>query len=343
MIKLGRLYVKLSHFVLEDISLDIETGDYFMLVGPTGSGKTLLLETIAGLHPLRGGTIWLDDKDITTLQTEKRHIAIVYQDSALFPHLSVAENILFGLRIRHIKGNDIKKRLNDIVDLVGIEHLLTRKTINLSGGERQKVALARCLIIKPRVLLLDEPLSALDTQSRTGLQIELKRIHKESNITIIHVTHDFEETLAMGKHAAVLKLGKIEQVGIPEYIYRKPNSEFVARFTMMRNIFPGRLSEDYIFDTGSLRLITNFVCGEASHACIRPEDVGLSIEPEGNSPNSFRGHISFVDDRGTIIYVTVKIPFEICCILTRNNYINMDLHLGMQVVVYLKPEAIHLF
>jgi ABC-type Fe3+/spermidine/putrescine transport system ATPase subunit len=344
MIKLSNIYTKVSSFALQNINLDIDTGDYFMLVGPTGSGKTLLLETIAGLHSLKSGTIWLDDEDISSLQPDKRHIAIVYQESALFPHLSVAENITFGLKIKKTKGSDIKKRLNEMANLVGVRHLLERKPINLSGGEKQKVALARSLAIEPKVLLLDEPLSALDPEARSVLQNELKRIHKEFGITVVHVTHDFEETLAIGKHAAIIGLGKIEQVGTPEQIFRKPNSEFVARFTLMRNIFHGHMSGDHIFDTGTVSFITESSAhDEVRHACIRPDDVSLSIEYDKDSPNVFCGNVTHIDDRGQIIYVTVKIPVDICCMITRNSFRDMALQVGKPVTVNLKGDAIHLF
>ncbi len=343
MIKLDKLCLKLPHFALEDISLEIESGDYFMLVGPTGSGKTLLLETIAGLRSINSGSIWVDNEDITLLPPERRHVAIVYQDSALFPHISVAENIAFGLRMRRTKGSNIKRKLKEMAGLVGVEQLLERKPVNLSGGEKQKVALARSLIIGPKVLLLDEPLAAIDAETRSGLQAELKRVHKELGVTIIHVTHDFEETLSTGKHAAVIRSGRIQQVGTPEQIFRKPESEFVAHFTMMRNVFAGHLDGQSVFSTGAMRLNTRSKTENVNHACIRPDDVTISFEAQPDESNSFRGIVTRIDDRGQMFYVTVNVPPEVSCMLTRNTFAGMGLELGMPISVILKREAIHLF
>jgi len=204
MLNLKGLHVELPTFALSDINLDIDSGDYFMMVGPTGSGKTLLLETIAGLHSLKSGEIWFDNRNITNLEPEKRGIGMVYQDCALFPHLSAANNITFGLKLRKKSAVDIRKKLAEMATLVKVEHLLDRKPDRLSGGEKQKVALARSLILEPHLLLLDEPLSALDPDTRERLQYELKQIHRRLGITIVHVTHDFEETFSSGKHVAVI-------------------------------------------------------------------------------------------------------------------------------------------
>lgn len=236
MLSLRGLRVEVGNFALRDIDLSIETGDYFMVVGPTGAGKTLLLETIAGLYPVHSGEIWLNGENITRLEPERRGVGIVYQDSALFPHLSVADNIVFGLKVRRSAG-DIERQLNDMAALVKVGHLLGRKPQSLSGGEKQKVALARSLIVKPQLLLLDEPFSALDPETRESLRWELRRIHAEFGTSMIQVTHDFEEALLLGKHAALVGEGQLKQVGTPEDIFRHPNSEFVAGFTMMKNVF----------------------------------------------------------------------------------------------------------
>ena len=243
------LWVELEEFRLCDINLEIAAGEYFVVLGPTGAGKTVLLETIAGLHRPRRGRILLAGEDITHAPPERRGIGFVYQDYALFPHLSVAGNIAFGLRLRGMGRGEIEKRVAAIGRLLGIEHLLHRMPGTLSGGEAQRVALARALVIEPRLLLLDEPLSALDPETREGLQRELGRIHRELGTTTIHVTHDFEEAVALGDRIAVLREdrldeglreGRIVQVGRPEEIFRRPASEFVARFVGVRNIFRGQ-------------------------------------------------------------------------------------------------------
>jgi ABC-type sugar transport system ATPase subunit len=230
MIKLLDVCLDLGQFALKHVSLEVQKGDYFMLVGPTGAGKTVLLESIAGLHRIKAGQIWLDGLRVNNLEPEDRGITLVYQDCALFPHMSVAENINFGLRVRRKTVAEINTERKWIVDLLGLGPLLSRKPNNLSGGEKQKVSLARSLVIRPRLLLLDEPLSALDWQVRQDLQQELKRLHQILGITVIHVTHDFEEALALGGHMAVIEGGQIKQTGTPEEIFRQPGSEFVARF-----------------------------------------------------------------------------------------------------------------
>jgi ABC-type sugar transport system ATPase subunit len=348
MISLRKVNLEFRNFALHDINLEVESGDYFLLVGPTGAGKTLLLEMIAGLHKVKTGEIWIDDEDVTLLDPENRNIGMVYQDCALFPHLSVAENIVFGLKVRHVAKKSIKKVLDEIASLLEIGNLMDRKPEKLSGGEKQKVALARALAIRPRLLLLDEPLSALDPETREGLQLELKRIHHDLSITVIHVTHDFDEALVLGKHIAVIGEGKIRQVGTPEEIFRQPNSEFVARFTMMRNILSGELvqkNEDIsVFHSGNLELTTTTPKKGASHACIRPDDITLSTDLSFHDcPNSFTGAIARIEDRGMAVHVIINVPPEICCLVSRRKFIEMGLIIGQKVKITFNPDSVHVF
>jgi len=234
MISIKNLKVNLGDFLLQNINLDIEPGEYFIVLGPTGAGKTVLLESIAGLYPVLEGEVWIGDKEITDLSPEKREIGIVYQDQVLFPHLSVEKNIAFGLKMRKCPKNEAKAKIDAIVEVVGISHLLRRSPATLSGGEKQKVALARALVTEPKVLLLDEPLSALDPETREKMQGELREMHRKVVVTIIHVTHDFEEAIALGHRVAVLNDGCIAQMGTPEEFLRRPSSEFVARFALSR-------------------------------------------------------------------------------------------------------------
>jgi ABC-type sugar transport system ATPase subunit len=348
MISLRALNLEFRNFALHDINLEVESGDYFLLVGPTGAGKTLLLETIAGLHKVKNGEIWIDDRDITLLEPEKRNIGMVYQDSVLFPHLSVADNIVFGLKVRQLAARDIKKELEEIASLVDVRHLLDRKPGKLSGGEKQKVALARALAVRPRLLLLDEPLSALDPETHEGIQQELKRIHHELSITVIHVTHDFDEALVLGKHIAVIGEGSIRQVGTPEEIFREPNSEFVARFTMMRNILPGKLIRESeslsTFRSGRMELVTTTHKEGASHACIRPDDITLSTDLSfHDGPNSFTGTIARIEDRGMAFHVIIDVPPEVCCLVTRRKFSEMGLIPGQNVKITFNPDSVHVF
>lgn len=364
-VEIRYLWVDLEEFRLCDINLDITDGEYFIVLGPTGAGKTVLLETIAGLHQPRKGRILLAGEDVTHAPPERRGTGFVYQDYALFPHLSVAGNIAFGLRLRRMGRGVIEERVTAIGRLLGIEHLLRHVPGTLSGGEAQRVALARALVVEPRLLLLDEPLSALDPETREALQRELGRIHQELGTTTIHVTHDFEEAVALGDRIAVLKEerlgdsrreGRIVQVGTPEEIFRRPANEFVARFVGVRNIFRGEaLSEESGYKLVSLdpsagsghrgvEIVAVTELEGPVHASIRPEEVVLSREPlRSSARNAFRGQIVSISDRGTVAYVTVRIPPDFICMITRRSLEEMNLREGMWVHIAFKASAVHVF
>ena len=348
MIAIKNLKVNLGDFLLQDINLDIEPGEYFIVLGPTGAGKTVLLEAIAGLYPVLEGEVWIGDKEITDLSPEKRGIGIVYQDQALFPHLSVEGNIAFGLEMRKHPKDEIKSKTDAIAEMVGISHLLKRSPVTLSGGEKQKVALARALVTEPKVLLLDEPLSALDPETRERMQGELREIHHKVMVTIIHVTHDFEEAIALGQRVAVLNDGCIAQVGTPEEFLRQPSSEFVARFALSRNVFSGRVVgiEDgcALIDIGGTKLrATTETKGEV-RLSLRPEDILISKEPlQSTARNCFLGVVSEIADRGSVIYVTVTLPPDFICIITRQAFDELRLRKGARVWITFKASAIHVF
>ena len=348
MIQIKNLCVDLGDFLLRDINLTVEAGEYFVILGPTGAGKTVLLESIAGLYPPKSGEIWLRGNEVTQLGPEKRGISIVYQDHALFPHLSVAENIAFGLKLHKRPHSEMTAVLNWLSDLLDIVHLLDRRPDTLSGGERQKVALARALSVKPEVLLLDEPLSALDTETREGVQRELRQLHNKLRITTIHVTHDFEEAIALGDRIAVLGDGCIKQIGAPDEIFRQPNSEFVARFAMVRNIFTGEVVSK---ENGSAALCTEEIEIVAVtdlrgkfHGSVRPEDILISPEPlHSSARNSLRGTITSIINKGSTLYLTVTVPPDFICLVTRRSFEDMGLAEGQQVYLTFKASAVHIF
>jgi molybdate/tungstate transport system ATP-binding protein len=348
LIELKKLGLDFRTFSIRDIDLHIQKNEYFILVGPTGAGKTLLLETIAGLHPVNRGEIWLDKVNVTGLQPEKRRISLVYQDSALFPHLSVAENIVFGLRIRKTDKKDILNSLDEIAAAVGVTHLLKRKPRSLSGGEKQKIALARALIIKPELLLLDEPLTSLDQETRDVIREELKTLHRSFGATTIHVTHDFEEAVSMGDRVAVLGEGRIRQVGTPEEVFRKPNSAFVAHFTMAQNIFPGEVQKtrgQTQFKTGNLEFLVSdsFTPGKCT-AVLRPEDITISTgERKSLEANVFTGTVNHIVDRGATLVITVDLSTKIVCLLTRRQFADLGPSTGQKVSLHFNPEAVHIF
>jgi ABC-type sugar transport system ATPase subunit len=348
MIRVRNLWVDLGDFVLQNANLDISNGEYFVILGPTGAGKTVLLESIAGLYSLKEGRIWLDGKEVTKLEPEKRGVSIVYQDQMLFPHLSVRDNIIFGLRIRKIRPSEIEQTLSWLAGLLEIHHLLNRRPETLSGGEKQKVALARALSVKPKLLLLDEPLSALDLSSREILQRELRKIHEQYRVTTVHVTHDFEEAIALADRVAVIGDGCIQQTGTPEQIFRQPGSEFVARFAMVRNIFRGEVvsgeKEDALFYVDGTCLFVVTEHRGKCHASLRPEDIIVSHAPFPSSArNSFSGVITAIVDKGSTLLLTVKVPPDFVCLVTRNSFDAMELAVGNQIYLTFKASAINIF
>jgi ABC-type sugar transport system ATPase subunit len=348
MIKVRNLWVDLGDFVLRGANLDISNGEYFVVLGPTGAGKTVLLESIAGLYPLKEGRIWLNGEEVTKLEPEKRGISIVYQDQMLFPHLSVRDNIIFGLRVQKMRPSETEKILDWLTELLEINHLLNRKPDTLSGGEKQKVALARALSVKPKLLLLDEPLSALDPNNREVLQRELRKIHEQYRVTTVHVTHDFEEAIALADRVAVIGDGRIQQIGTPEQIFRQPNSEFVARFAMVRNIFRGEVVSgdkgDALFYIGGTRLFVVTEHRGKCHASLRPEDIIVSHAPFPSSArNSFSGIITSVIDKGSTLLLTVSVPPDFVCLVTRNSFDAMELSVGNQIYLTFKASAVNIF
>jgi molybdate/tungstate transport system ATP-binding protein len=348
MIEIKNLHVELGGFTLNDISLKINEGEYFIILGPTGAGKTVLLETIAGLNRCRSGEIWLGGKDVTRLEPEARRVSIVYQDHALFPHLSVKENIVFGLKLRKTKPHEMELRLDGTVQLLKLEQLLPRRPDTLSGGEKQKVALARAIVTMPEVLLLDEPLGALDPETRENVQQELIKLQSQLSITVLHVTHDFEEAIAMGSRVAVMGGGSLKQVGTPEEIFRHPDSEFVARFVMARNILPGiaerRDGAGVVFKAGPVEFVTAGLMEGNCQASIRPEDILITRDPvHGIAPNCFPAVISQIVNKGSVFYITADIPPELTCMVTRHSFKEMGLHTGMHVYLTISPASVHLF
>jgi spermidine/putrescine transport system ATP-binding protein len=228
---------------VDDLSLDIEEGEFFSMLGPSGCGKTTTLRMIGGFEEPSYGTVYLGGRDVTDLPPYQRDVNTVFQSYALFPHLDVFENVAFGLRRKRVDKGEIQKRVMDSLRLVDLPGFERRKPNQLSGGQRQRVALARALVNEPKVLLLDEPLGALDLKLRKQMQLELKRIQHEVGITFIYVTHDQEEAMTMSNRLAVMRHGKVEQIGEPEEVYEYPATEFVAGFLGASNLLDGEIKE----------------------------------------------------------------------------------------------------
>ncbi len=221
-----------------DLDLDIRKGELIALLGPSGCGKTTTMRAIAGLMPVKSGHVRLDGTDITRVPANKRAVGLVFQSYALFPHLSVYENVAFGLKLKGMRGAELEAKVQSGLKSVGLSNFANRRPAELSGGQQQRVALARSMVMEPKVLLLDEPLSNLDARLRLEMRTELQRVQKETGVTMIFVTHDQAEALALADRIVVMKSGKIEQIGSPEDIYNRPTSSFVADFVGFENIFP---------------------------------------------------------------------------------------------------------
>ena len=345
MIEVKGLRVSLGEFRLKDVDLSIDEGDFFVLMGPTGAGKTVFMEAIAGLVPVLGGSIAIGGTDMTRLPPERRGVGIMYQDYALFPHLTVARNITYGLRYRRHDRESSGKRFRKLVDDLGIGHLLHRRPETLSGGELQRAALARALMVEPRVILLDEPLSALDPGFREDIRLLLKHIHKGSGITFLMVTHDFSEALTLATKAAVMNEGAIMQTGSVQDIFQRPSSSFVADFVGMKNVFPALLNGSRA-TVGGLPVDLPCPSPDANgYIALRPEDIVISMRPlESSIRNSFAGIVSSIIDQGFLYEVHIRVQETVFkSLVTKGSAVDLGLDVGTRVQISFKASAVHMF
>lgn len=348
MLQVKNLCVRLGTFVLNNLNLEVNDGEYFVLLGPTGSGKTVLLESIAGLNPIISGQVLINGQDVSDLNIGQRRIGFAFQDYALYRHLSVRDNISFGLMWKDMRANEINKAVDQAIELLNLKGLLEKSPWTLSGGESQKIALARAIAIRPDLLILDEPLSAVDAETREDFEKDLKDLHKRLKLTTIHVTHAFEEAISLGDRIAVIMGGQILQVGTPEEIFRQPQSEAVARFLITRNIFSGEASGGSdgqgIFSVNGTKMIANTARRGSLHASIRPEDILLSRQPIASAgDNSLSGIVTRIVDRGSAIYVRVKVPPEFACLILRRSLKELNLSEGQQVFVTFGASDVNIF
>jgi spermidine/putrescine transport system ATP-binding protein len=271
---------------VDKLDLDLASGEFFTLLGPSGCGKTTTLRMIAGFEQPSAGEIRIEGADVAGLPPHKRPTNTVFQSYALFPHMNVEDNVAFGLRRKRVPKEEIGKRVAAELERVGLSAEAKRRPAQLSGGQQQRVALARALVNLPKVLLLDEPLGALDLKLRKGLQLELKRIQREVGITFVYVTHDQEEALTMSDRIAVMNHGRVEQVGDPEDVYERPATTFVAGFIGVSNLMPATVAEEGVvrLDQGpTVRSDTNGLGGGARcYAVVRPEKLRIDAAAEGS-------------------------------------------------------------
>lgn len=312
MIELQGIKRSWDSFSLDNIDLRVEAGEYFVLLGPCGAGKTLLLETIAGLWYPDQGKIWIKGKDVTWTPPEKRNVGFVYQEYWLFPHLSVEENICYGLKARGFAKNERKEKLAEITEILDLKGFIKHRDPKvLSGGEKQKVALARALAPNPDMLLLDEPFHSLDYSSKERLYETLKYINERLGVTVLHVTHDYAEARTLAHRIGIINEGKVVQIGKPEDIFRHPESPFVAQFLGAKNVLKGkcigRRGDFHLVKVGEITLkvrLDNEV--ESVNFCVRPEDVRVSREPLGLG-NELQGMLREVSDRGMFAELVLDI------------------------------------
>jgi putative spermidine/putrescine transport system ATP-binding protein len=325
-VQLSRITHRFGSFTaLDDVSLDVCPGEFVTLLGPSGSGKSTLLRIIAGLTTPSEGQVFINGADVSAVPTQRRGVGFVFQNYALFPHLNVFENIAYPLRIRSMKAPEIRERVDRALARVNLHDLGNRYAAQLSGGQQQRVAVARALVYEPAVLLMDEPLGALDRKLRKHMQIELRQLQQDLRISCVYVTHDQEEALTMSDRIAVMQAGRIHQIGDPIEVYRHPSSSFVADFVGTTNLFACRVRE--VSTTGLVLLTTeagtefrvsafrDAAPGQACHVTVRPEFIrfGDAIEAEID----FAASIAKVTFVGNVIDVT--------CVLDSGEIVSVEI------------------
>ncbi len=330
---------------VDQFNLDAREGEFVSFLGPSGCGKTTTMRMIAGFEQPDHGKVMIAGEDITNMPANRRRVGMVFQSYALFPHLSVSDNIAFGLSMLKQSKTEIHKRVGEMLDLIQMQMLGARFPAQLSGGQQQRVALARAIAIRPRVLLLDEPLSALDAKIRDELRVEIRRIQSELNITTIYVTHDQGEALALSDRVVVMSAGRIEQIGTPSQIYNNPGSAFVSAFVGTHSVLTGRLSEarDCVeTPSGTIRLTAPAAqpAGDTVHVHLRPE--ALSINQPSPGANIVHGVVEQVMLLGSVVRITVRAgDATLAADVLNSPALKLPVK-GEAITVSFAPEACHI-
>lgn len=344
MLAVHNLSLNVGRFKLKDINLVVQEGEFFALLGPTGAGKSVFLEALAGLRQVNSGNIWLNGQDITFEKPEKRKMAFVYQDFSLFPHKKVKDNIRYGLYFQKQKNKDREEKFyRYLVELLNIENLLERYPESLSGGEKQKVALARALMVRPATLLLDEPFSSLDFNTREELVNKLQSLHRDLANRVILVTHDFTEARILANRAGVIREGFLEQAGSLEEIFLKPASYFVAEFTGMKNLFPVTVSEGKAwFSEHAQAVVIEGKAKEGNYYLgVRPENILLAKDCIERIGNCFSGIITGIKNKGVYLEVNITTPFAHWkAVLSPSQFSALDLKLEEKVYFGFNPSQV---
>lgn len=344
MVTLSGISKRFPGFTLGPVDLAVPENSFFMLMGPTGSGKTLILETIAGLCSPDHGRVFVDGKDVTKVKTGRRGVGIVYQDSALFPHLTVQENIEYGLKWSEGDRNS-PRELTDMLDLGEILHRFPGK---LSGGEKQRTALARALVTGPAVILLDEPMSSLDPHFRGNLRSELREIHSSTGTTFIMATHDFSDALSMGTAGAVVNCGRIEQQGGIDEIFFKPQTPFMASFVGMKNIIPVEYHDNTAVTENGMEIFLNrLIPPGRGHIAVSPDSIVLSTETRKgltSERNHFQGRVTGISRDGYGFLVdAVCSSTDFTIMVTPAALEELRIREGMEVWLSWKASAVHVY
>jgi len=332
-------------FKLDNVCMELDPGEYFVLVGPTGSGKTLLLETINGFHTVDSGSILFNGEDITGLPPSKRSVGYVPQTPNLDPALSLRENLEYTIKLRKLPG-DWSREIQGVIEMMRLTSYADRPTLNLSGGEKRKAALARAIILRPQLLLLDEPLSSLDVTSKASLLEEIGLIHRYLGCTVIHVTHDQQEALGMADKLGVMRRGTIVTSGSVEQVYEDPRDEYVARFLGFQNIYDAELSEAgrraAKMRLGGIVLRSARAPSEGqTKVGIHGDDIVISKRtPVSTRDNVFKGVVQGVANTGPSVNLTVDIGVRLVIDLSRRRFLEQGISGGDSVWVQFTPEAV---
>jgi len=344
MIRLTDLSMNLPGFTLDKINIQIRPGEFFALMGSTGSGKTLVLETVAGLTKLDSGTVHIDGRDVTNLPSENRKVSLVYQDHALFPHLTVLQNVMYGQRYHGIEKDEGLREARMLLDTLGLDHLEKRKPARLSGGEKQRTALARALACRPDVVLLDEPLSSLDPQFRGELRRTLKDVHDNSNATFLMVTHDFTDAMVLAERAAVIKNGTLHQQDAVANIFRRPATPFVASFVGMTNVFPATYQPDGCSFAGhSVTGLDALPAWKTGYVALRPEDAVVGTMADfPDDWHVISGTVERFEREGFTWTATIQCgDVLVTAIVDRHMVLNRGLSTGSEVAVGFAGKHLH--
>lgn len=323
--------------VLKDINTEIEDGQFYVLVGASGSGKSTILNAIAGFIPINDGTIEIDGRDVTNLPPKDRHLAMVFQNYALMPNLTVSENIIFGLKARHVDKEVQQERLNEVLQTVHLTEYKDKRPTNLSGGQRQRVSLARALVSDAKVILMDEPLSNLDAKLRAEMRREIRALQQHLGLTVVYVTHDQTEAMTMGDQVMLLNQGRIEQIGAPLDLYNAPANTYVADFfgSPAINLLDGQLMGNRLQFVNGVEITFNHELAGHVRIGVRPESVRLT--PQG----AFRGRITHIEPLGDGTNISVEIgaaePFR----LKVSDQLN--LRTGNEIAFDILPDQMMLF